>query len=72
MQNESDTQRTLRDALAEYETGYAGQGATLHEAIENAYDNARSSEKRVFHVDHILVWGENPLSGYAVVLHPHG
>ena len=72
MENGSDSERTLLEVLEGYEQEYTGSGDTLEEALENAYENAKASGKHVFHVNHILVRGDNPLSGYGVVISPHG
>ena len=69
MENGSDSESILDDILEEY----AGTGTTLHEAFENAYENGKKgSGKHLFHVEHIYLQGDNPLSGYAVVVKPHG
>jgi hypothetical protein len=69
LQNGSDLDNLLTEALEEY----GGSGKTLDEALENAYENGkRGSGKKSFRVEHIYLQGENPLSGYAVVIRPHG
>jgi hypothetical protein len=67
--NGSDSDGILDDILEEY----AGEGKTLGEALENAYENGkRASGKHLFQLEHIFLQGENPLSGYAVIIRPHG
>jgi hypothetical protein len=69
VQNGSDSDDLLSEILEEY----GGEGKTLEEALENAYENGkRASGKHVFSIEHIYLRGENPLSGYAVVIKPHG
>jgi hypothetical protein len=72
VQNGSESESLLSEILEPYEHDYTGSGRTLEDAIEQAYEKAKGSGKHVFHVEHIFVAGDNPLSGYAVVLHPHG
>jgi hypothetical protein len=69
VENGSNSEGLLSEILEEY----GGEGKTLHEALENAYENGKSaSGKHVFRLEHIYLHGENPLSGYAVVIRPHG
>jgi hypothetical protein len=72
VENDSDSQELVDEILRGYEQDYTGSGRTLEDALEDAYEKAKASGKHVFHVEHIFVTGDNPLSGYAVVLHPHG
>lgn len=72
MQNESDSEGLLREVLEQYEQEYTGTGRTLEGALENAYENGKASGKQVFHVNHIFLRGDNPLSGYGVVISPQG
>jgi hypothetical protein len=72
VQNGSDSEGLLNEILSGYEQDYTGTGRTLEDAIDDAYEKAKGSGNHVFHVEHIFVRGDNPLSGYAVVLHPHG
>jgi hypothetical protein len=72
VQNGSDSEGLLNEILEQYEHDYSGTGRTLEDALEDAYEKAKGSGKHVFHVEHVFVTGDNPLSGYAVVLHPHG
>jgi hypothetical protein len=50
--------------------GFAGDGGDLHTAIRNAWENGKSSGHRIFRVQEIYVWGENPISGYRVIVTP--
>ena len=72
MQNGSDSEGLLLEVLKGYEQEYTGSGDTLDAAFKNAYENAKGSGKHVFHVNHIFIRGDNPLSGYGVVISPHG
>jgi predicted RNase H-like HicB family nuclease len=71
--NGSHYEGLLREVLEPYEQVYTGNGDTLDEAFKNAYEaGKKGSGKHAFHVEHILLLGNNPLSGYAVVVRPHG
>jgi len=73
VKNGSDSDKTLSDVLAQFEHGYTGEGEKLHEALDRAWKKAtKSSEHRVFRVQEIFVTGENPISGYGVVISPTG
>ena len=72
MQNGSDSEGLLLEVLEGYEQEYTGSGRTLEEALEDAYEHGKASGKHVFHVNHIFISGDNPLSGYGVVINPHG
>lgn len=70
MQNESDSAALLHEALARYED-FTGEGDTLEKALNDAYEKGKASGK-VFRVQEIFIRGDNPLSGYGVVISPHG
>ncbi|TML94191.1 MAG: hypothetical protein E6G03_14135 [Actinobacteria bacterium] len=71
MQNESDSASILRNVLAD-EQGYTGEGDDLKAALNDAYEKGKAAGHRVFRVKDIYIRGDNPLSGYAVVIIPHG
>ena len=71
MQNQSDSAAILRNILAE-EQDYTGVGDDLETALKDAYDKGKGSGHRVFRVKDIFIRGDNPLSGYGVVIIPHG
>ena len=50
--------------------GFAGDGRDLHTAIANAWENGKRSGDTIFRVQEIYVWGENPISGYRVIITP--
>jgi hypothetical protein len=53
--------------------GIPGDGRDLPTAIANAWENGKAqSGHRAYRVQEILVWGENPISGYRVILTPVG
>jgi hypothetical protein len=53
--------------------GIPGDGPDLPTATANAWENAkRQTGHRMYRVQEILVWGENPISGYRVILAPVG
>jgi hypothetical protein len=54
------------------EQSYPGDGRTLDAAFNNAWERGKSAGHRAFRVQAILVWGENPISGYRVILGPVG
>ena len=70
----SESEEILDRALAKYErfTGKAiGESATVEDALKDAYEKGKASGHKVFRVEEILIVGDNPLSGYAVVIGPH-
>ena len=71
MQNESDSATILRKVVAD-EQGYSGEGDDLGAALDDAYRKGKEAGYRVFRVKDIYIRGDNPLSGYAVVITPHG
>ena len=73
MQNDSDSAAILRGVLEQYEQNYTGQGERLEDALNEAWENGkRASGHHVYRVDEIFIRGDNPLSGYGVVISPHG
>ena len=61
------------EELADLEQGYPGDGPDLQTAIERAWENGKNaSGRRVFRVQETFVWGDNPISGYRVILVPVG
>ena len=50
--------------------GIPGDGPDLETAIQRAWDRGKSADHKVFRVQEIYVWGENPISGYRVVIGP--
>ena len=72
MKNGSDSEFSPPDAILG-QAGIPGDGRDLPEAIANAWENAkRQSGHRTYRVQEILVWGENPISGYRVIITPVG
>jgi hypothetical protein len=39
--------------------------------LKDAYEKGKASGHKVFRVEEIFIAGDNPLSGYAVVISPH-
>ena len=72
MENGSDSESILREVLERYEQVYFGYGTTLEEAHQDAYEKGKSSGHRVFHVRDTFIRGDNPLSGYTVIISPTG
>lgn len=50
--------------------GFAGDGKDLSAAFDEAWERGKSSGHKVFRVQEIFVWGENPISGYRVIITP--
>jgi len=71
-QKGSDSKEALRAVLRDYQRQYTGEGKDLDAAINAAYRKGARAGHQVFEVEHIFIRGDNPLSGYAVVLTPHG
>jgi hypothetical protein len=71
VQNESDSAAILRRLLADYEREFTGEGDDLQDALNEAYEKGKAAGYNVFRVEHIFIAGDNPLSGYAVVLGGH-
>ena len=70
----SESEEILDRVLTKYEryTGKSiGEDATVEKALNNAYEKGKASGHKVFRVEEILIVGDNPLSGYAVVIGPH-
>ena len=70
----SESEEILDRALTKYEryTGKSiGDDATVEDALKNAYEKGKASGHKIFRVEEILIVGDNPLSGYAVVIGPH-
>jgi len=52
------------------EQTFPGDGHSVEEAIGDAYEKGKRSGHRVFRVQDIYVYGDNPISGYRVVVIP--
>ena len=57
------------DEFRELES-FSGDGKDLQEAFDAAWEHGKSSGHRVFRVQEIFVRGENPISGYRVIITP--
>jgi hypothetical protein len=62
----------LLRVLEQYEREYTGHGDTFNDALDDAWNKAKDSGNHVFRVQEIFITGDNPLSGYGVVISPHG
>lgn len=51
---------------------FKGKGEKLHEAIQDAWSQAPKSGQTTYEVTKIFVEGNNPLTGYVVVLSAPG
>jgi hypothetical protein len=49
---------------------FHGQGRDLHTAIQDAWGKRSQNDPKTLRVAEISVTGENPISGYVVVLRP--
>jgi hypothetical protein len=47
-----------------------GNGPTFQAACENAFGKRGHSDPTTYVIDEITVTGNNPLTGYTVVMHP--
>jgi hypothetical protein len=47
-----------------------GQGASLHDAVQDAWNKRGGNDPREYVVGEIKVTGTNPISGYLVTLRP--
>lgn len=72
MKNGSESDVTPPDELRAIEQGFSGDGSSLDEAFKNAWEHGKSSGHRVFRTQEIFFWGDNPISGYRVVITPVG
>lgn len=72
MESDFDSAAILRGLLEQYEQEYSGEGDDLRAALEDAYEKAKGSGHKVFRVQEIFIRGDNPLSGYGVVISPSG
>jgi hypothetical protein len=50
--------------------GIPGDGPDLETAIRRAWDRGKSADHKSFRVQEIYVFGENPISGYRVIIGP--
>jgi hypothetical protein len=50
--------------------GIPGEGSDVEAAIRNAWGKRKSTDAKVYRVQEIFVWGENPISGYRVIITP--
>jgi hypothetical protein len=79
VQDGSDLQALFERLVAEsiertkekYGDAFSGEGRVLECALDDAYDKGKAQGYRVFQIEDIFLRGDNPLSGYAVVLGPH-
>ena len=72
MKNGSDSDVTPPDELRLLEQNFSGDGFPLEDAFNKAWEHGKASGHRVFRVQEILVWGDNPISGYRVIIIPVG
>jgi hypothetical protein len=72
VESDYDSGELLRDVLSRYEQEFSGEGDDFAKALEDAYEKAKVSGHKVFKVEHIFIRGDNPLSGYGVVISPDG
>jgi hypothetical protein len=70
VKNGSDSDVRPPDAILRLE-GFAGDGRDLQSAVTDAWQNAtKRSESRAYRIQEVFVWGENPISGYRVIITP--
>jgi hypothetical protein len=54
------------------ENEFHGDGSKLEDAIHDAHEKAKGAGHRAYRVTEIYAWGENPISGYRVIVAPVG
>jgi hypothetical protein len=69
VKNGSDSDLNPPEELLALE-GFAGNGRDIQAAFDDAWERGKASGHRSFRVQEIFVWGENPISGYRVVITP--
>ena len=72
MTSGSDSEVSPPDVLRALEQSFPGDGRTLDEAFDKAWERGKASGHRVFRMQEIFVWGDNPISGYRVIITPVG
>jgi hypothetical protein len=72
VKNGSDYNVSLPKEFVPLTQGIPGNGRDLDAAIRDAWDNRKSTDPKFLRVMETYVWGENPISGYHVVLGPGG
>jgi hypothetical protein len=72
VKNGSDSDVSPPDELRASEQSFSGDGLSLEEAFQHAWEKGKASGHRVFRVQDIFVWGDNPISGYRVIITPVG
>ncbi len=72
MKNGPDSDVSPPDELRGLEQGFFGDARDLPTAFDRAWELGKSSGHRVFRAQEIFVWGDNPISGYRVVITPVG
>jgi hypothetical protein len=71
VKNGYDSDLTPPDELIRVSEGILpGSGRNVEEAIKDAWGKRKSGDSRVYRVQEVYVWGENPISGYRVILGP--
>ena len=71
MQNGSDSDLTPPEELIRVAEGsLPGEGHDVETAVRDAWAKRKSGDSRVYRIQEVYVWGENPISGYRVVIGP--
>jgi hypothetical protein len=70
VENGSESDVSPPNELDRLTQGIPGDGPDLETAIQRAWDRGKSADHKVFRIQEIYVWGENPISGYRVVIGP--
>jgi hypothetical protein len=73
VQNGSDSDVTPPEELDRVtQGGIPGEGPDVETAIRNSWGKRKSGDSRIYRVQEIFVWGDNPISGYRVIIGPTG
>jgi hypothetical protein len=72
VKNGSDSYLHPPEELDGLTQGIPGEGPDVETAIRNAWGKRKSTDSKVFRVQEVYVWGDNPISGYRVIIGPVG
>jgi hypothetical protein len=70
VKNGHDSDVTPPEELDRLTQDLSGEGTDVESAVKNAWGKRKSSDPKVYRVKEVFVWGENPISGYRVVIGP--
>jgi hypothetical protein len=70
VENGYDSDVTPPEELDRLTQDISGEGSDVEAAIRNAWGKRKETDPKVFRVKEIFIWGENPISGYRVIIGP--